>query len=111
MSEVKNNTNSPQELEEKVIRAIKTVYDPEIPVDIYELGLIYDIRITAEREVVVLMTLTSPNCPEAEGIPSMVEQAIKNVHDVTNAKVLLTFEPPWDRSMLSEAAMLELGFY
>lgn len=102
---------SPQELEEKVVDALKTVFDPEIPVNVYDLGLIYDIRITAEREVAVLMTLTTPNCPEAEALPAKVENVIREIPEATGAKVLLTFEPPWDRSMLSESAMLELGLF
>lgn len=101
---------SPQELEQKVIDVIKTIYDPEIPVNIYDLGLIYDISITASNEVVVLMTLTSPNCPEAGGIPAEVQERIREMDKVENAKVLLTFDPPWDKSMMSELALFELGF-
>ncbi len=101
---------SPQELEIKVIDAIKEIFDPEIPVNIYDLGLIYDVSITLQNEVVVLMTLTSPNCPEAGGIPADVQERIKEIPEVTNAKVLLTFDPPWDQSMLSEVARFELGF-
>lgn len=101
---------SPQELEQKVIDVIKTIYDPEIPVNIYDLGLIYDISITASNEVVVLMTLTSPNCPEAGGIPAEVQERIREMDEVENAKVLLTFDPPWDKSMMSELALFELGF-
>lgn len=100
-----------KELYEKVVKAIKTVYDPEIPVDIWELGLIYDIQITQENEVVVLMTLTAPNCPEAGGLPAEVEQAIKSVPDVKDAKVFLTFDPPWDRSRMSDIARFELGLF
>jgi len=102
---------SKQELYDKVVKAIKTVYDPEIPVDIWELGLIYDIQITEENEVVVLMTLTAPNCPEAGGLPFEVEQAIKSITDVKDAKVLLTFDPPWDRSRMSDIARFELGLF
>ncbi len=101
---------SPQELEQMVIDAIKTVYDPEIPVNIYDLGLIYDISVTAANEVVVLMTLTTPNCPEAGSLPAEVQERIREIEDVTDAKVLLTFDPPWDRSMMSEVALFELGF-
>lgn len=99
-----------KELEEKVISAIKEIYDPEIPVNIYELGLIYDISITSSAEVVILMTLTAPNCPEAGGLPAKVEEKVKQVPGVRNAKVLLTFDPPWDKSMMSDVAKLELGF-
>ncbi|MGB9702699.1 MAG: iron-sulfur cluster assembly protein [Candidatus Kapaibacteriota bacterium] len=97
------------ELEQKVLEVIKTIYDPEIPVNIYDLGLIYDIKITQENEVVVLMTLTAPSCPVAGGLPIEVEQAIKNIPEVKNAKVLLTFDPPWNPSLLSEEAKLMLG--
>lgn len=93
-----------------VVNAIKSVFDPEIPVNVYDLGLIYDISITLNNEVVVLMTLTSPNCPEAGGIPAEVQERIREIPEVTAAKVLLTFDPPWDRSMMSEVAMFELGF-
>lgn len=102
---------APHELEEKVIKAIKKVFDPEIPVNVYDLGLIYDISITAQNEVVVLMTLTAPSCPEAGVLPQKVEDSVKSLHDVTDAKVLLTFDPPWNKSMMSEAAQLELGFF
>lgn len=97
------------ELEQKVLDVIKTIYDPEIPVNIYDLGLIYDIKITQENEVVVLMTLTAPSCPVAGGLPVEVEQAIKNIPEVKNAKVLLTFDPPWNPALLSEEAKLMLG--
>jgi FeS assembly SUF system protein len=97
------------ELEQKVLDIIKTIYDPEIPVNIYDLGLIYDIKITEENEVVVLMTLTAPTCPVAGGLPIEVEQAIKTIPEVKNAKVLLTFDPPWNPSLLSEEAKLMLG--
>nr|HPI20570.1 iron-sulfur cluster assembly protein [Candidatus Kapabacteria bacterium] len=82
-----------------------------IPVNIWELGLIYDIQITEENEVVVLMTLTAPNCPEAEDLVSAVEKRVKSVHGVTDAKVIVTFDPPWDRSMLSDIAKIELGIF
>lgn len=100
-----------QELEEKVIEQIRTVYDPEIPVNVYDLGLIYDVSITAEKEVVVLMTLTAPNCPEAGTLPGSVEMAVKEIPEVTDAKVIMTFNPPWDQSMLSDEAKLELGLF
>ncbi len=100
---------SPQEIEKKVVEELKQIFDPEIPVNIYELGLIYDISVTAQNEVVVLMTLTSPNCPVAEGLPTDVQERIKDIDEVTNAKVLLTFDPPWTPDLLSDAAKLELG--
>lgn len=106
-----NNKNNLEILKEQVINVIKTIYDPEIPVNIWELGLIYDIQITENNEVVVLMTLTAPNCPEAEGLPAEVEENIKMIPEVRNAKVLLTFDPPWDKSRLSDLARFELGLY
>lgn len=102
---------SPQELEDKIVEQIKTVFDPEIPVNIYDLGLIYDISITAQNEAVVLMTLTSPACPEAGQLPGMVEEVVKNVAGITDGKVILTFNPPWDKSMMSDAAAFELGLF
>lgn len=102
---------TPQEIEDKAIEAIKTIYDPEIPVNIYDLGLIYDISITQEKEVVVLMTLTAPGCPEAGVLPGQVEQAIREIDEVTDVKVILTFNPPWDKSLLSDEAKLELGLF
>jgi FeS assembly SUF system protein len=100
-----------EELKEQVIRVVKTVFDPELPVDIWELGLIYDIQITEERDVVVLMTLTAPNCPEAVGLPIEVEDKIKQIPEVKDAKVMLTFEPAWDKSRLSDVARFELGLF
>lgn len=106
MSELTNS----QDLREKVVSAIKSVYDPEIPVDIYELGLIYEISVYPVNNVYVLMTLTSPACPSAEAIPSEVEQNIKAIEGVGDVKVELTFDPPFAQDMMSEAAKLELGF-
>ncbi|MCK6618566.1 MAG: SUF system Fe-S cluster assembly protein [Cyclobacteriaceae bacterium] len=97
-------------LREKVINAIKSVYDPEIPVDIYELGLIYEINVYPINNVYVLMTLTSPSCPSAEVIPGEVEQKIKAIEGVNDVKVEITFDPPYSQDMMSEAAKLELGF-
>lgn len=102
---------SPLELEDKIVDKIRTVFDPEIPVNIYDLGLIYDISITAQNEAVVLMTLTSPACPEAGQLPGMVETTIKEIQEITDVKVILTFNPPWDKSMMSDAAALELGLF
>ena len=98
------------DLQEKVLAAIKTVYDPEIPVDIYELGLIYEINIYPINNVYIQMTLTSPSCPSAEVIPSEVEQKIKAIDGVNSVKVEVTFDPPYSQDMMSEAAKLELGF-
>ncbi len=96
-------------LQTKVYDKIKEIYDPEIPVNIYELGLIYDIGITEKNEVVVLMTLTAPNCPEAAGIPLRVEEKVKEIDGVEKVKAIITFEPPWEMSLMSEEAKLELG--
>ena len=98
------------DLQEKVLQAIKSIYDPEIPVDIYELGLIYEINIYPVNNVFVLMTLTSPSCPSAEVIPGEVEQKIKSIEGVNDVKVEITFDPPYSQEMMSEAAKLELGF-
>jgi len=98
------------ELKEKVLEAIKTVYDPEIPVDVYELGLIYEITIYPINNVFVLMTLTSPNCPSAESIPSEVKASIQKIEGINNVEIELTFDPPYSQDMMSEAAKLELGF-
>ena len=97
-------------LREKIMAAIKTVYDPEIPVDVFELGLIYEIEIFPINNVHVLMTLTSPSCPSAEAIPTEVEQKIKAIPGVNDVKVEITWDPPYSQDMMSEAAKLELGF-
>ncbi len=97
-------------LKEKIIQALKTIYDPEIPVDIYELGLIYEINVYPINNVYILMTLTSPSCPSAEVIPGEVEQKIKAIPGVNDVKVEVTFDPPYSQDMMSEAARLELGF-
>lgn len=94
---------------EEIIKELKTVFDPEIPVDIYELGLVYDVQISDEGEVLVIMTLTSPNCPVAETLPVEVEEKVKAVENVKAAKVELTFEPTWTKEMMSEEAKFELG--
>ena len=99
-----------KELEKKIIAAIKTVYDPEIPVDVYELGLIYEINIDDEANVDIKMTLTSPSCPSAEELPGEVEMKTKQVEGVSTATVTIVFDPPWDKHMMSEEAQLELGF-
>lgn len=98
------------DLRQKVLEAIKTVYDPEIPVDVYELGLIYEINIYPVNNVYVLMTLTSPSCPSAEVIPGEVEQKLRTIEGVNQVKVEVTFDPPYSQEMMSEAAKLELGF-
>lgn len=97
------------ELGEKVVRVLKTIYDPEIPVDIYELGLIYDVFVNEDHEVKVLMTLTTPNCPVAESLPMEVEEKIKSIDLVKDCEVEMTFDPPWSQDLMSEEAKLELG--
>jgi FeS assembly SUF system protein len=99
-----------RDLGEKIVRTLKTIYDPEIPVDIYELGLIYDVFVNEDNHVKVIMTLTTPNCPVAETLPVEVEDKVKSIEGVVDAKVELTFEPPWTRDLMSEEAKLELGF-
>ncbi|MGA9238437.1 DUF59 domain-containing protein [Robiginitalea sp.] len=98
-----------QELGEKIVRVLKTIYDPEIPVDIYELGLIYDVFVNEDLEVRILMTLTSPNCPVAETLPVEVEEKVKSLDAVKDAEVEITFDPPWTQELMSEEAKLELG--
>jgi len=98
------------DLKDKVVEAIKTVYDPEIPVDVFELGLIYEINIYPVNNVYIQMTLTSPSCPSAEVIPGEIEQRVKAVEGVNDVKIELTFDPPYSQDMMSEAAKLELGF-
>ncbi len=97
------------ELGEKIVRVLKTVYDPEIPVDIYELGLIYDVFVNEDYEVKILMTLTTPNCPVAETLPVEVEEKVKTIEEVKDAEVEITFDPPWSQELMSEEAKLELG--
>lgn len=98
-----------QELGEKIVTILKTIYDPEIPVDIYELGLIYDVLVNEENEVKILMTLTSPNCPVAETLPVEVEEKVKSLNVIKDAEVEITFDPPWTQDLMSEEAKLELG--
>ncbi|QBA65470.1 DUF59 domain-containing protein [Muriicola soli] len=98
-----------QELGEKIVRILKTIYDPEIPVDIYELGLIYDVFVNEDNEVKILMTLTSPNCPVAETLPVEVEEKVKSLDIIKDAEVEITFDPPWSQELMSEEAKLELG--
>jgi len=103
---------TPQEsLRDRVITQIKTIYDPEIPVDIYDLGLIYEVRVTDGDTVHVVMTLTTPNCPSAQTLPSEVEVKTKAVEGVKNATVEITFDPPWDKTMMSEAALFQIGLF
>ncbi len=94
---------------ENIIKALKTVYDPEIPVDIYELGLIYDVQIAETGDVKCIMTLTTPNCPVAESMPQEVKEKISEVENVKSVDLELTFEPSWNKDMMSEEAKFELG--
>ena len=96
-------------LTDDIVGALKTVYDPEIPVDIYELGLIYDVFVNETLDVKILMTLTSPNCPVAETLPREVEDKIKKINTVKSCEVEITFDPPWTKDLMSEEAKLELG--
>ena len=106
-----STTEEVKPLEERVVDVLKSCYDPEIPVNIYDLGLIYEVRVDPGNDVFVKMTLTSPACPVAETLPPEVEQKIKELPDVNNAKVEITFDPPWDKEMMSEEARLELGMW
>ncbi len=106
MSTTEIDTNA---LGEKIVRVIKTIFDPEIPVDIYELGLIYDVFVNEDFDVKVLMTLTTPNCPVAETLPMEVEEKIRSIDEVKSAEVEITFDPPWTQELMSEEAKLELG--
>ena len=104
-----NETIDTNALGEKIVRVLKTIYDPEIPVDIYELGLIYDVFVNEDYEVKILMTLTTPNCPVAETLPLEVEEKVKSLNEVKDAEVEITFDPPWSQELMSEEAKLELG--
>ena len=101
--------NQVKKLEEKVIEALKRVHDPEIPVNIYDLGLVYELKIDDQSGVYIKMTLTTPNCPIAEDMPGIVYNEVKSVDGVKEVKVDLVFDPPWDKEMISEAALLGLG--
>ena len=98
------------ELKEKVVGVLKTIYDPEIPVDIYELGLIYEVNILPINNVQVVMTLTAPSCPAAQTLPVEVDQKVRQIEGVNDVHVAVTWTPPWDKSMMSEEAQLELGW-
>jgi FeS assembly SUF system protein len=100
-----------ESLRDRVIAQIRTIYDPEIPIDIYELGLIYEVRVIDGDVVHVVMTLTTPNCPSAQTLPSEVEVKTKAVEGVRDATVEITFDPPWDKTMMSEAALFQIGLF
>jgi len=99
-----------EELKEKVIECLKTIYDPELPVDIFELGLIYQVDILPINNVQILMTLTAPGCPAAQTLPVEVDQKVRQIEGVNDVYVTVTWSPPWNKTMMSEAAQLELGF-
>ncbi|MDT8414959.1 MAG: SUF system Fe-S cluster assembly protein [Flavobacteriaceae bacterium] len=103
------NTIDTHKLGEDIVRILKTIYDPEIPVDIYELGLIYDVMVSTNADIRVLMTLTTPNCPVAETLPKEVEDKIRTIEGVADVEVEITFDPPWTQDLMSEEAKLELG--
>ena len=105
MEEYNDTTN----LGEDVVKILKSIYDPEIPVDIYELGLIYDVMINEDNDVKILMTLTSPNCPVAETLPMEVKEKVSSINLVNDVELELTFDPPWTRDLMSEEARFELG--
>ena len=106
---MEDNNITTAELGDKIVNVLKTIYDPEIPVDIYELGLIYDVFVNEADEVKILMTLTTPNCPVAETLPLEVEEKVKSLEEVKDAEVEITFDPPWSQDLMSEEAKLELG--
>ena len=107
---MQDNTIDTQALGEKIVKVLKSIYDPEIPVDIYELGLIYDVFVNEDYNVKILMTLTTPNCPVAESLPQEVKEKIRELDEVNEVELELTFDPPWTRDLISEEAKLELGF-
>ena len=105
MSEVINT----EDLGEEIVKVLKQIFDPEIPVDIYELGLIYDVMVNEDRDVKIVMTLTTPNCPVAETMPVEVKEKVQSIDIVKEVEVELTFDPPWSQDLMSEEAKLELG--
>ena len=106
---MEDETLDTQALGEKIVKVLKSIYDPEIPVDIYELDLIYDVFVNEDNNVKILMTLTTPNCPVAETLPVEVEDKVKSLKMVNDAEVEITFDPPWTQELMSEEAKLELG--
>ena len=102
-------TNNPNLLSEEIVRVLKTIFDPEIPVDIYELGLIYDVFVNDNFDVKILMTLTTPNCPVAESLPKEVKEGAMQVEGIEDVDLELVWDPPWNKDMMSDAAKLELN--
>ena len=103
------NDEQMQSLGEQAVDVLRTIFDTEIPVDIYELGLIYDVQVSEDADIHILMTLTSPNCPVAETLPVEVQEKVRSLPDAKEVEVEITFDPPWTKDMMSEAARLELG--
>ena len=104
-----NKKNNSVPLGDEIVKVLKSIFDPEIPVDIYELGLIYDVFVNEDNDVKIVMTLTSPNCPVAESLPNEVKNSVKEIKEVKDVDLKLVWEPPWDKSMMSESAKLELN--
>ncbi len=102
--------NDLQKLGEEVVSVLCQIYDPEIPVNIYELGLIYDVQVSEDYDVKILMTFTAPNCPVAESLPVEIKEKVEKINPIKSAEIEITWDPPWDKSMMSEEAKLELGF-
>jgi FeS assembly SUF system protein len=106
--EQSNINDELEAIKEKAIEVAKTIYDPEIPVNIWDLGLVYDIQVALSKEVLALMTLTAPNCPEAESLPNELQTKLREIPEIKDARVLLTFDPPWTKDMMSEDAKIIL---
>ena len=104
-----NKKNNSVPLGDEIVKVLKSIFDPEIPVDIYELGLIYDVFVNEDNDVKIVMTLTSPNCPVAESLPQEVKEKVSSINLVNEVEIEMTFEPPWSRDLMSEEAKLELG--
>tara|TARA_B100001989_G_C24498839_1_gene443682 strand:+ start:175 stop:504 length:330 start_codon:yes stop_codon:yes gene_type:complete len=104
-----NNKNNSVPLGDEIVKVLKSIFDPEIPVDIYELGLIYDVFVNEDNDVKIVMTLTSPNCPVAESLPQEVKEKVSSINLVNEVEIEMTFEPPWSKDLMSEEAKLELG--
>ena len=104
-----NKKNNSVALGDEIVKVLKSIFDPEIPVDIYELGLIYDVFVNEDNDVKIVMTLTSPNCPVAESLPQEVKEKVSSINLVNEVEIEMTFEPPWSRDLMSEEAKLELG--
>ena len=98
------------QIENKIIEVLKDIYDPEIPANIYDLGLIYEVDVDKNNNVKIVMTLTAPNCPVADSLPAEVNERVKAIEGVNKVKLELTFDPPWNKDMMSEEAMLDMGF-